>query len=186
MVIIADELFSVTSGKDMSFVSLGRFSFTSKKIHLGGLENDVEPIVGGTSLSIFLGRFILALLGMGAVPPQLIYQAIGSPVPTTVVPPAIPGVATFSHVLTPMGPGVLNPAIIAGLTTLFAELIVPNPGSSKPLPFSGAPFNSYDAFVGMSNEDAILGVELNDFNDGAKVETKNNDWKLSDTYYRVV
>jgi hypothetical protein len=129
---------------------------------------------------------ILTLMGMGTVSPQVIYQQIGSPIPTTIVPPAIPGMATFSHVLTAMGPGVLNPAIIAGLTTLYGELIKPNPGSSKPLPFSGAPFNSYDAFVGMSNEDAILGVELNDFNDGTKVETKNNDWKLSDTYYRVV
>lgn len=186
MVFIADELFSVTSGKDMSFISLGRFSFTSKKIHLGGIENDVEPIVGGTSLSIFLARFILALMGMGAVSPQIIYQQIGSPVPTTVVPPAVPGVATFSHVLTPLGPGVLNPAIIAGLTTLYTELIKPNPGSSKPIPFSGAPFNSFDAFVGMANEDAILGVELNDFTDGEKINVPNNDWKLSDNYYRVV
>jgi hypothetical protein len=185
---LADETISVTAGGDISLISLGKFSFTSKKIHLGGIQNDVEPIVGGTSLSIFLARFILALLGAGAVSPQVIYQAIGSPVPTTVVPPPIPALATFSHVLTPMGPGVLNPAIIAGLTTLFSELIVPNPGSIKALPFSGAPFNSYDAFVGMSNEDAILGVELNDFNrkSSKRIKMENNSWDLNKEYYRIV
>jgi hypothetical protein len=125
-------------------------------------------------------------MGNGVAPPQIPYQATGAPAPTSFPPPAAPGIATFQHVITPMGPGQLNPAIVSGLVALYAELIKPNPGSLKKLPFSGAPFNSYDVFVNLANEDAKLGIVLNEFDVGKGVETKNNEWKLSDPYYKVL
>jgi hypothetical protein len=97
-----------------------------------------------------------------------------------------PGPANFAHVITPMGPGLLNPAILTGLLTLYTELALPNPGARLPLPFTGAVFSSYDNFVALANQDPSLGIELNEFREGAQIETENNDWNLSDSYYRVV
>jgi hypothetical protein len=104
-----------------------------------------------------------------------------------VVPPVIiPGPSTALHVITPTGPGILSPAIVAALTALYTELVQPNPGSQKPLPFSGAPFNSNDAFVGLSNQDVEPVIVKNEFESGEQVVTENNEWILSDSsYYKV-
>lgn len=183
---VVDEDFTVKAGSDISLMAVDKSSVVSKKIYLGSVQNDVEPVVGGTSLSIFLARLITVLMGNGIAPPQIPYQATGAPIPTTIPPPPAPGIATFSHVITPVGPGQLNPAIVAGLIALYAELALPNPGSLTPLPFSGAPFNSYDVFVKLANEDPTTGIVLNEFKPGKSVETKNNMWKLTDPYYKVV
>lgn len=192
--VVADKDFSVMTGSDISFVALGKLALTAKKIHLGGLQNDVEPIVGGTSLSIFLGRLILALMGKGTpdvalgtqVPP---YQTTGAPLPPAAMlmpKVAAPGPATTQHVITPVGPGILSPLVVGALVQLYSELSLPNVGSMKKLPFSGAPFNSSDAFVGMSNEDAVLAVVKNEFKTGSKTTSVNSEWKLTDPYYKVV
>jgi hypothetical protein len=185
---LTDEDFTVAAGSDVSILAGEKISLTAKKIHLGGIQNDVEPMVGGTSLSIFLARLIQALMGLGITAPQVpTYQSVGSPVPTTVVPPVIiPGPSTALHVITPNGPGRLSPAIVAALTALYTELVQPNPGSQKPLPFSGAPFNSNDAFVGLSNQDVEPVIVKNEFESGEQVVTENNEWILSDSsYYKV-
>jgi hypothetical protein len=178
--------FTARAGSDVLLMAIDKSSVISKKIYLGSVQDDVEPIVGGTSLSIFLARLITVLMGNGVVPPQIPYQATGAPAPISVPPPAAPGIATFQHVITPMGPGQLNPAIVSGLVALYAELAKPNPGTLKKLPFSGAPFNSYDNFVKLANEDTSMGIVLNDFEAGNEVSVVNPTWNLSDPYYKVV
>jgi hypothetical protein len=183
----ADSDVTIASAKDISIAAVGTLSLVGGKIHFGGINNDVEPMVGGTSLSIFLARLIHALMGAGMTSPQVpTYQSVGSPTPTTIVPPLTPGPATMAHVITPMGPGMLSPLIVTALTALYAELIPPNAGSIKKLPFSGAPFNSLDAFVGMSNQDASLLIEKNEFKLGEQTTIENNKWKLTDDYYAVL
>lgn len=183
---LVDEDFTVKAGSDISLMAIDKASIAAKKIYIGSIQNDVEPAVGGTSLSIFLARLITVLMGPGITPPQIPYQAVGGPVPVVFPPPPAPGIATFSHVITPMGPGQLNPAIVAGLIALYTELNVPNPGSLTPLPFSGAPFNSYDVFVKLGNEDPTLGIELNAYEAGKPVEVESSKWKMSDPYYKVI
>jgi hypothetical protein len=183
----ADADVTIVSGKDISIAALGTLSLVGGKIHFGGIDNDVEPMVGGTSLSMFLARLIHALMGIGVTPPQVpTYQSIGSPIPTTVIPPLVPGPATMAHVITPVGPAMLSPLIVTALTALYAELMPPNAGAIKKLPFSGAPFNSLDAFVGMSNEDTNLLIEKNEFKTGEQTKVENNKWKLTDDYYKVL
>jgi hypothetical protein len=124
-------------------------------------------------------------MGMGVTPPQIPGYP-GLLIPPPVVPVLVPGPSTMAHVITPMGPGMLSPAIVIALTALYTELIQPNAGAIKKLPFSGAPFNSLDAFVGMSNEDTLLLIEKNEFKTGEQIKTENNKWKLTDDYYTVV
>jgi len=184
---VADEDFTIKTGGDISLMALGKLSFTGKKIHFGGIENGVEPMVGGTSLAMFLARLIQVLMGTGAVAPQVPYHLQGLPAPPSVVPPTItPGLATFQHVVLPTGFGRLSPLVTAGLMQLYAELVSPNVGTKTPLPFSGAVFNSSDAYVGMSNEDALLGIEKNEFESGEQIKTENNEWKTSEPYYKVI
>jgi hypothetical protein len=183
---VADEDITLKAGDDVLILGRTKISLTSNKIHIGGIENTTEPLVGGTSLAIFLARLITVLMGPGVVPVQAPYQAAGGLGPITRPPPPVPGPANFAHVITPMGPGLLNPAILTGLLTLYAELALPNPGARLPLPFTGAVFSSYDNFVALANQNPALGIELNEFREGAQIETENNDWNLSDSYYRVV
>lgn len=183
----ADSDVTIISGNDMSMVGMGTMSLLAKKIYLGSSTNDAEPTVGGTSLSMFLARLIHALMGIGVTPPQVpTYQSIGSPIPTTVIPPLAPGPATMAHVITPVGPAMLSPLIVTALTALYAELIPPNVGSIKKLPYSGAPFNSSDVFVNMGNENTSALIEKNEFKKGEQIKTENSKWKLSDNYYKVL
>jgi hypothetical protein len=184
----ADSDVTIVSGKDISIAALGTLSLVGGKLHFGGIDNDVEPMVGGTSLSIFLARLIHALMGVGVTPPQVpTYQSLGSPMPTTVVPPLPPtgGPSAMAHVITPMGVGMLSPAVITALNALYMELMPVNTGAMKKLLFSGAPFNSLDAFVGMSNEDTTLIIEKNEFKSGKQIKTENNKWNLNDDYYKI-
>jgi hypothetical protein len=183
---IADEDFTAKAGDDILLLAREKASISAKKIHIGGIQNDAEPLVGGTSLAIFFARLISVLMGNGIALPQLPYQTTGSPVPFMIPPPPIPGIATFSHVITPLGPGQLNPAIVAGLNLLYLDLILPNFGQRIPLPGGGAVFNSYDNFVALSNQDPTLGIELNEFEIGTQIETENSKWNLEDKYYEVL
>jgi hypothetical protein len=182
----ADSDVTIISGNDISLTAEGTMSLLAKKIYLGSSANDVEPMVGGTSLSMWLARLIQALMGVGITPPQLPYQLTGSPIPTTVVPPLVPGPAAIVHGLMGSMPVQLSQVVIAGLTALYAELIPPNAGSIKKLPYSGAPFNSSDIFVNMGNENSTLLIEKNEFKKGEQIKTENNKWKLSDDYYKVL
>lgn len=182
----SDSDVTIISANDVSVVGGSSMSLLAKKIYLGSVANDVEPTVGGTSLSMFLARLIQALMGLGITPPQLPYQLTGSPIPTTVVPPLVPGPAAVVHTLFGIIPCPLSPLIQAGLTALYLELILPNAGSLKKLPYSGAPFNSSDVFVNMGNENTTLLIEKNEFKKGEQIKTENNKWKLSDDYYKVL
>ena len=182
----ADSDITITSANDMSMVAAGTMSLLAKKIYLGSSANDVEPTVGGTSLSMWLARLIHALMGLGITPPQLPYQLTGSPIPTTVVPPLIPGPAAVAHGIVMGMPVQLSPVVIAGLTALYTELMLPNAGSIKKLPYSGAPFNSSDVFVNMGNENTSALIEKNEFKKGEQIKTENSKWKLSDDYYKVL
>ncbi len=183
---IIDKTFSVKAATDVSLLAGEKISLITKKVYLGSSENDVEPVVGGTSLAIFLARLIAVLMGPGAVPPQMAYQGIGGSKPSATPPEATPGVATFSHVITPVGPGQLNPSIQAGLKQLYAELNKTNPGSDKKPDFSGAVFNSYDVFVNLASEDPEPLILKNEFEVGEATETENSTWVLADPYYKVV
>jgi hypothetical protein len=185
---VADEDFTAKAGDDILLLAREKVSISAKKIHIGGIQNDAEPLVGGTSLAIFLARFISVLMGNGIALPQLPYQVTGSPIPLMIPPPPIPGIATFAHVITPLGPGQLNPAIVAGLNLLYLDLVLPNLGQRLPIPLSGggAVFNSYDNFVALSNQDPQFGIELNKFDKGKQIETENSEWNLEDKYYEVV
>jgi hypothetical protein len=176
--IFTDVDFTLTAGRDLAILGEKKTSIYGKKIFIGTSENDEEPMVGGTSLSKFLARLILAFMGNPPLPPQTAQAA-------TVVPAPLPGVATFQHVMTAMGPGVLNPFTIAQLVALYTELILPNPGQTVPIPFSGAPFNSSDNFVRLSN-DVLFPIEKNNFEAGKSMTTEANKWLLSDkSSYKV-
>lgn len=181
--IIADDDISMKAGSDISMIALEKISLVGKKQFFGSIQDDVEPMVGGTSLAMFLARLIWTLMGMPMVPKQ-----VALPKPVGVPPAVAPGPRNFSHVLTPMGPGVLNPQITAGLIALYTELMVPpNLGQQIKVPGGGAPFNSKDNFVSIANQNTILAVEKNEFTYGVPISTENNEWKLSDkSYYKVV
>ena len=182
----ADSDVTIIAGNDLSLVGMGSLSFSAKKLYLGSSANDAEPTVGGTSLSMWLARLIHALMGLGITPPQLPYQLTGSPIPTTIVPPLIPGPAAVVHGIVMGMPVQLSPVVIAGLTALYTELMLPNAGSIKKLPYSGAPFNSSDVFVNMGNENTSALIEKNEFKPGEQIKTENSKWKLSDDYYKVL
>ena len=186
MDIQADSDVTIIAGNDLSLVGMGSLSFSAKKLYLGSSANDAEPTVGGTSLSMWLARLIHALMGLGITPPQLPYQLTGSPVPTTIVPPLVPGPAAVFHGVVMGMPVQLSPLVITALTALYAELIPPNAGSIKKLPYSGAPFNSSDVFMNMGNENSTLLIEKNEFKKGEQIKTENSKWKFSDDYYKVL
>jgi hypothetical protein len=177
---VADEDFTIRAGDDVFSLSMNKTSFLAKKLFVGSVETDAEPLVGGTSLSIFLARLILTLMGTPpAIPPQ-----ITSPRPIFPALPPIPGIATIAHVVSPMGPFPLNPLIVTGLIKLYTELLPPNLGQGiLKLPFAGAPFNSKDNFVSLINENPT--IEKNDFKNGKQRTVQNNEWVLSDNYYRI-
>jgi len=183
---VADEDFTVKAGSDISLLAGEKVSIAAKKIHIGGIQNDVEPVVGGTSLSIFLARLIQALMGLGITAPQIpTYQSVASPVPTTVVPPVVPGPATLIHGFVMGMPVQLSPLVMSALQALYLELLPPNAGSLKPLPYSGAPFNSNDVFISMANEDTSIGIVKNEFDPGEQIKTENSEWVLEESYYKV-
>lgn len=175
---LVDKDFTISAGNDISIVATKNFSLVADKTFLGSIDDDTEPMVGGTSLSKWLARFILTLMGT----PAQVTPWIPPAEPT--IPEAVPGIADTFHVITPMGPGKLNPDITAGLLKLYSELVKPNSGQSKKLDFSGAPFNSGDNFVNLGNQ--VPQVELNAFKQGTPTVVKNNEWKLTDSYYRVI
>lgn len=170
----ADSDVAIISNTDISMVSGGGIALLGKKIFLGSFVDDAEPIVGGTSLSMFLARLIQALMGVGITPPRQI------------PPPLAPGPSTIAHTLFAGMPCQLSPQIVTALTALYTELILPNQGSIKKTPYSGAPFNSFDSFVSMINEDTSAVIEKNEFKAGEQVKTENNKWKLTDDYYKVL
>lgn len=174
----ADEDFTVSANRDVSIFGSRKTNIYGKKVYIGTSENDEEPMVGGTSLSKFLARLILALMGTPPLPPQLTQAS-------TTVPPPTPGVAKFAHVITPTGPGALNDLIVNQLVALYTELVQSNKGQKIPIPFSGAPFNSGDNFVRLSN-DAIFDSGANNFSVGKQNVVENNKWLLSDkSVYKV-
>lgn len=174
---IADKDYTISTGNDVTIVATRNFSVLADKMYLGSAGDDGEPVVGGTSLSKWLARLILTIMGTpSGITPWTTPQA-------TVVPLAIPGSATALHVITPTGPGVLSPEIVAGLTALYFELFKPNSGQSKPQPFAGAPFNSGDVFINLGNE--VPKIQKNNFKEGEVTVIENNKWVLTDSYYRV-
>lgn len=170
---VADNDYMIDVGNDMNVVVINKHSLIAKKTYLGTTDNDKEPMVGGTTLSKFLARLILTLMGTPPYPgdPPLV---------------ATPGVATGAHVLIAnVIPGVLNPTIVTGLTTLFNELVPVNGGQEKfPTNFAGAPFNSIDNFIKLANDTPL--IENNNFSVGDRVVIENNKWVLTDSYYKVV
>lgn len=168
----ADVDYSIEVGGDFVSTTIGSTSFLSNKIFIGSVDDDKEPLVGGTSLSIFLGRLLIALMG---IPPLTLRQNqkfSRIPMPRTL----ISGPAATAHVITPMGPGLLNPLIQRELRKLYSEL---SRGR-----FKNSPFNSEDNFVNLQNVKPE--VELNEFEDGDQLETENNEWVLGESYYKVV
>lgn len=174
---IADVDFTVTSGRDITLISKTKSSVLSQKIFLGSIKNDEEPMVGGASLSKWLARLILVFMGN---PPQILPWTTQK---GTSVPPPAPSIAATQHVITPVGPGVLSPNIVKGLTQLYNELLKNNSGQQSSANFAGAPFNSQDNFLTLANED--VKVELNEFKQGSQTISENNKWLLTDPYYKV-
>lgn len=173
--IIVDQDFSVKAASDISLLSGEKISLSTNKIFLGSEKDDKEPVVGGTSLSKFLARLIKVLVGDGVAVSQ---GSIGTSL--------VPAIANTAHVITPMGPGLLNPAIKQGLQDLYEELTPTNGGSEAGLEFSGAVFNSEDVFVNLSNEDPSSGITKNEFKVGEQGKTENSTWVLTDSYYKVL
>jgi hypothetical protein len=175
---LADVDFRMVAGKDIFMLSMEKTSLLASKIFIGSTDNDEEPVVGGASLSKWLARLIHVLMGNPpAVTPWTTQE-------TTVVPPATPGIATNAHVITPVGPAILNPAIVAGLVLLYGELVQPNSGQTSPRAHAGAPFNSNDVFVRLANDKVEM--QKNNFKEGKQTVIQNSKWVLKDSYYKVV
>jgi hypothetical protein len=178
---IADNDFKINTGNDFISITLKNTSILAEKIYIGSFEEDKEPMVGGTSLSVFLGRLILTLMGNPAGLPA---HPAGTD-PPSLPRAASPGIATTTHVIGGMGPAALNPAIVARLIQLYGELSPNNSGQRKSRrPFAGASFNSRDSFVVLKNE--TPSIEKNDFKTGEQLEVISSQWKLSDPYYKVL
>jgi hypothetical protein len=175
---IADNDYTISVGNNVSIIAENAISFVADKLYFGSVTGDAEPMVGGTSLSKWLARLIVTLMGT----PSAVLPWVDAT--TTIVPLPVPGPATAAHVITPVGPGLLNPDIMAGLIRLYGELVLPNPGQSIPTAFSGAPFNSGDGFVKLGNE--VPEIVENNFKTGKPTVIENNTWTLTDNYYRTV
>lgn len=167
---IADKDHIIHAGNDILSMSVKKTSLLADKIYVGSVKNEDEPLVGGTSLAIFLARLIEALLG---VPASIKAQTQRNS--RISLSGGVAAIASTAHVITPMGPGLLNPAIQTALTTLYTEL--------KSGTFKEAPFNSEDNYVMLQNEEPK--IELNEFELGEQIKTENNQWILSDSYYKV-
>lgn len=166
---IADEDVIINAGSDILTTAIARTSFMSDKIYLGTPDDDSEPMVGGTSLSKFLARLILALTNTQLENP-----------PTSFV----EGANSTLHVLTPAGPGKLAPPVVQALKKLYDELTPKNSGQTKnKKDFAGAPFNSEDNFVMLKND--APEIVKNEFKSGEQLKTENNMWELKDTVYRA-
>ena len=169
----ADADIMLYAGSDVLSVSIEKTSFVADKLFIGTVDDDSEPIVGGTTLSKFLARLILALTHVGTSDPKPGQHTPAGTLHTNV------------HVITPAGPGKLNPKIVQELDKLYRELQKKNSGQVKnKKDFAGAPFNSEDNFVMLINEEPK--IELNEFEKGKQLVTENNPWILSDPYYKVV
>jgi hypothetical protein len=169
----ADEDIIAYAGSDITNISIEKTSFVADKLFIGTTDDDSEPIVGGTTLSKFLARLILALTHVETADPKT-----GQHTPTG-------GPNAQIHVITPTGPGKLNPAIVTALDKLYKELQKQNPGQVKnKKDFAGAPFNSEDNFVMLVNEEPKM--VLNEFKTGNQLQMKRPEWKLADPYYRVL
>lgn len=177
---VADQDITSRAGADIFSVSVNKTSFLGKKIFLGSVQNDSEPFVGGSSLSVWLGRLILTLMGN---PPAVPRQTFGK-IPA-MPPVAVPGIATTLHTYG-MSPGALSPAIVKGLSTLYKELQTRNSGQQTQKSWAGAPFSSRDNFVMLQNENPNPSVVKNDFVSGEQMPSENNKWILSDPYYTVL
>lgn len=176
----ADVDFRMTTGKDIFLLSMEKTSLLADKIYVGSASNDEEPMVGGASLSKWLARLILVLMGNPpAVLPWKTQKA-------TVLPlKAVPGIATFRHCVLPMGmPVSLSPEVVRGLTQLYNELAKKNSGQTTPSLFAGAPFNSGDNFVRLAND--VVKMKKNNFKKGKQGKIENNKWLLQEPYYRVL
>lgn len=165
-----DEDFTITAGSDILAIAMEKSSTISKKIYLGSSQNDEEPMVGGTSLSKFLARLIHALVNGTTNNPPTVFT---------------PGANQTNHVITPMGPGLLAPAVVSALQSLYDELTPENSGQeNNKSDFAGAPFNSQANFVMLQNEEPQM--VKNEFKSGEQNPSiENNKWVLSETYYRV-
>lgn len=92
---------SVTVGKNMTFKVGGffestvseRISLIAPKVYLGTKQSESEPVVLGATLAQFLSDFLDAHISNAS-----------------------------KHVITPVGPGVLSPSIVAKLTALKAKV----------------------------------------------------------------
>lgn len=164
--------FKINAGSDLISIVKEKTSFISDKIHIGSVENTSEPISGGTSLSIFLARLIMTLMN---IPTNIRSQTQANSrisLPRTIT----PGIATNTHVITPVGPGLLSPQIVQGLTRLYNEL---STGT-----FKNAPFNSEDNFVMLQNE--LPELELNQFETGKSSQSTKPEWSYTETYYNII
>lgn len=177
---VADESFRMTTGKDILTLSMEKTSLLGKKLFLGSISNDEEPIVGGASLSKWLARLILVLMGN---PPQVLPWR--NQMATVLPPVATPGIATLKHCVLPMGvPVSLSPEVVKGLVQLYTELAKPNVGQRAPMIFAGAPFNSVDNYVRLKND--VVQMEKNKFKSGTQTKIENNKWLLKEPYYTVI
>jgi hypothetical protein len=168
---MADGDYSIFSGGEYRSVVSKTTSFLSTKIFIGSASDNREPMVGGTSLSIFLGRLIAALMG---IPPAIGVQTQANP--RIRLTPLSRGPASTAHVITPAGPGLLNPIIQRALEVLYKEL---EQGT-----FTKSPFNSQDNFVNLVNEK--VEIELNEFKTGRQIEIENYEWTLGKPYYDII
>lgn len=177
--IVADADFRTTVGKDIFMLSLEKTSLLASKIFIGSVDNDQEPMVGGTSLSKWLARLILVLM---ANPPLVTPWVPGR---SPLIPQlATPGIATVSHGLLGQIPVQLNPQIVKGLVQLYRELARTNSGQRVPGLFAGAPFNSGDNFVKLGND--VVKMEKNNFKSGKQTKIEHNKWLLQEPYYKVL
>ena len=124
----------ITIGRNTVVTSKTRLALHANKIFVGSRDEDKEPMVGGTSLSKFLARLIMAFVN----------TSLPEPPPAFTVGPN----ETFHVLGTKLSPGVTS-----ALLKLYTELVTPNSGQDSPRPFAGAPFNSKDNFVSLDNKD---------------------------------
>lgn len=124
----------ITIGRNTVITSKTRMALHANKIFVGSRDEDKEPMVGGTSLSKFLARLIMALVNTALPEPPAAFTV---------------GPNEAFHVLGPR----LSPGVVSALAKLYMELVKPNSGQDAPKPFAGAPFNSKDNFVSLDNKD---------------------------------
>jgi hypothetical protein len=167
----ADLDYAINAGSDFISIVKEKTSFISDKIHLGSVENTDEPMVGGTSISIFLARLIMTLMGIPTTIQTQTQANSRISIPRTIT----PGIATNTHVITPTGPGLLSPQIVTALTKLYNELATGT--------FAKAPFNSEDNFVMLQNETPEL--ELNEFESGENLIPDAPEWDYTAPYYEI-